>query len=100
MFDQLRTEQADQKNTKPLADIETAATRKPVFGPFDDLEMQSSFFEQYMLQDASNTSTETDILGGIAAVGRFTARIRAANKSACLVRLVCVNGDSSDTLSN
>lgn len=96
MFDQLRSEHADQKNTKPLADSESAATSQSVFGPFDSLEMQSSIFEQYMLQDTRDASTVTDILGGIAAVRRFTARIHAANKSVCLVRMVCLNGDSSE----
>ena len=96
MFDQLPAEDADRKTTEPAADTGTAASNEPVFGPFDDLDLQSAFFEQYMLQDARKSAAMTDILGGAEAVSRFAARIRTANKSAHVLRFVCASGRSGE----
>lgn len=94
MFDQSQTEDADQKNANPAADSESTISNDLILDAFEDLELQSSFFEQYMLQDTRTTASLADVLGGNAVMARFTAGIRAANKSACVLRLTCASEGS------
>jgi hypothetical protein len=88
MFDRLPIDCADQRNAKPSADIGSLASNLSGVNPFDDLDLQATYFEQYMLQDARRSSLATGIPKTLEGLQRFTADLRAANKTASHVRLV------------
>ena len=54
-----------------LAVEKAEVTSKKAYTAFDDLDMRSAFFEQYLIQDAHNGVTTTDVLGGEEAVRTF-----------------------------
>jgi hypothetical protein len=54
-----------------LAVERAEVTSKKAYTAFDDLDMRSAFFEQYLIQDAHNGVTTTDVLGGEEAVRTF-----------------------------
>jgi hypothetical protein len=47
-----------------LAVEKAEVTSQKAYTAFDDLDMRSAFFEQYLIQDARSGSTTADVLGG------------------------------------
>jgi len=99
MFDRLQFENAGQGISKRSADIASAATNNSDFSPFHDLDLQSTFFEQYLLQDARESALASRIHGTLTAWVRLTARLGKVNKSAGFVRLVGVSERVDDVRS-
>ncbi len=60
-----------------------------LYSPFDDLDMRSTFFEQYLIQDVRKSATLQDALGGKEAVSDFCDRLRASGGTIAHVRLRC-----------
>lgn len=54
-----------------LADDEAKVTARKGYTAFEDLDMSSAFFEQYLIQDARRGITVADVLGGEEAVRHF-----------------------------
>ena len=54
-----------------LAVEKTEVTSQKAYTAFDDLDMRSAFFEQYLIQDARSGATMTDVLGGEETVRTF-----------------------------
>ena len=55
---------------------------------FDALEMQSTYFEQYLLQDVRDSVSLVDVLGGQEAMDRFGIELRASGRSTGVLRIV------------
>ena len=54
-----------------LAVDEAKVTAQKAYTAFDDLDIKSAFFEQYLIQDARSGITTADVLGGEATVRTF-----------------------------
>jgi hypothetical protein len=54
-----------------LAVEKAEAPSEKAYTAFDDLDMRSAFFEQYLIQDARSGVTTTDVLGGEESVRTF-----------------------------
>lgn len=91
MFDRLPLECGTEAITMPTPDRELVESETSEINPFDDLDLQSTFFEQYLLQDTRSSSLATGTPGTLDAWQRLAASLRAANKAAGYVRLVCVD---------
>ncbi len=54
-----------------LAAAKAEVTSQKAYTAFDDLDMRSAFFEQYLIQDARSGATTADVLGGEETVRTF-----------------------------
>lgn len=59
-----------------LAVDEANVTAQKAYTTFDDLDMRSAFFEQYLIQDARSGVTTADVLGGEEAWRHFQQLLR------------------------
>ncbi len=57
-------------------------------GAFDTLELQSTYFEQYLLQDVRNSASLQDVLGGAESTHRFSNELRNSGMSTGILRIV------------
>lgn len=55
---------------------EAATLRQAAYTSFDDLDISSSFFEQYLIQDARSGANVAEILGGEEALAHFQQLLR------------------------
>lgn len=55
---------------------EAATLRQAAYTSFDDLDISSSFFEQYLIQDARSGANVAEILGGEEALAHFLQLLR------------------------
>jgi hypothetical protein len=61
------------------------------FSPFDELDVSSVFFEQYLIQDVRQSADSTQILGGQLRLNAFLTRLAEENRSISHLRLRCVD---------
>lgn len=64
-------EKKPDADDQSLADNEAKSTEREAYTTFDDLDIKSAFFEQYLIQDTRIGVTTTDVLGGEATVRSF-----------------------------
>lgn len=57
-------------------------------GAFDTLELQSTYFEQYLLQDVRDSASLQDVLGGNESTMHFGNELRDAGKSTGILKIV------------
>lgn len=55
---------------------------------FDTLELQSTYFEQYLLQDVRDSATLPDVLGGPESTQHYSNELRDSGKSTGVLRIV------------
>ncbi len=60
----------------------------------DQLDLESTFFEQFMLQNVKSTAGPADLFGGDAALLKLASAMTASEQSAALIRLTA-NGQSA-----
>ena len=66
---------------------------------FDALELQSTYFEQYLLQDVRDSAGLQDVLGGQASTKHFGNGLGESGMSTGVLRIICdeaVTGDQPD----
>jgi len=61
----------------------------------DQLDLESTFFEQFMLQDMKSTAGRADLFGGESAFQKLATVMTASEQSAVLIRLTA-NGRGAD----
>ncbi len=66
---------------------EAATIRQAAWTSFDDLDIGSSFFEQYLIQDARSGAKVAEILGGEEALARFQQILRQNDR--LIASVVC-----------
>ena len=89
------TEGKPEKNSEVVTDSpisdEAATILQRTYTSFDDLDIGSSFFEQYLIQDARSGVNAAEILGGEKALVHFQQQLR---KNGCLIAsVVCRAAD-------
>lgn len=68
------------------------------FTPFDDLDLTSIFFEQYLIQDIRASASVTEMLGGSARVQQFEEQLMATGCSTQYRRLICAREPTAISL--
>ena len=89
------TEGKPEKNSEVVTDSpisdEAATILQRTYTSFDDLDIGSSFFEQYLIQDARSGVNAAEILGGEKALVHFKQQLR---ENGCLIAsVVCRAAD-------
>ncbi len=66
------------------------------YSSIDDLDLRSTFFEQYLIQDVSESATVVDVLGGAGVVHQFCEQLDQGAYAVAHIRLTCGGSVSSD----
>lgn len=96
MLDQLPLEPVVAVNGETIALDSPPQCNSSKFSAFDDLDLRSTFFEQYMVQDVRADATITDILGGIERVQQFQRCLSDASCRISHLRLICSDNPAVD----
>jgi hypothetical protein len=90
MFDKLPSDPAVLSLLNPAENTENMQNAEQLYSPFDDLDLRSTFFEQYQVQDVRRTATTSDVLGGPECVRSFHRSVLESCGSMTQMRLACV----------
>lgn len=66
------------------------------FSPFDDLDLTSTFFEQYLIQDVRESARITDVFGGCELLEKLRTRLASAGTAVLNLRLRCMDDGTPD----
>ena len=81
-FEELREQQESQCSEGP-----TSTARQESAGPFDRLDLESTCFEQFLLQDVRSNISVAEVFGGEAAFRKLADALTEAGQTACLASL-------------
>ena len=99
MFDRLPFDRAVSQSQVAQDPGSVEETTPVLYSPIDDLDLRSTFFEQYLIQDVSASASVIDVLGGAESVREFCEQLGKGPIATAHIRLDCRGSDPYDPAS-
>lgn len=99
IFDQYPVDVASEDSREPVPHCTgglTSTARQEGTGAFDRLDLESTCFEQFLLQDVRSNSSVDDIFGGEAAFRKLAEAMTTAGQTACFACLTVESALNTD----